>query len=206
MSSLIDIPYKVVISAEDSQIAFDATTSEQHDATSTVTEHPVEEGASIADHIQNDPDALQLNGIVSNNPILLNVEEDKPPSIEGGDPENRAQDAYNEFMRLKEAGSLLEVTTELRDYADMVITAISVRRDKETRHILDIGLTLYPIRKAVVETVDAPKPLDPVHKRRRRQGRKPKKDPKSAVEEKADSSLTSAANALDRIRGAGGIF
>lgn len=206
MSSLIDIPFRVHIFADDSQIAFDCMVSEQHDSTLTITEHPVEEGAEITDHIQNDPDGLQLSGIISDNPILLNVEEGKQPSVPGGDPDQRAKEAYNEFVRLKEAGKLLIVTTELRTYADMLITGISVPRDASTRHILDIGLTLKPIRKATVDTVDAPEPVEPVHKPRREQGRKPKRKPKTAVEEKADSSLTAAANALDKIRGSGGIF
>jgi hypothetical protein len=196
MSSLIDIPFKVLISAPDSQIAFDATTNEQHDSTVTVTEHPIEDGATITDHIQNDPDGLQLQGIISDNPILLNVEADKEPSVPGGDPDLRVKEAYAEFLRLKEAGSLLEVTTELRNYADMVITAISVRRDKDTRHILDIGLTLFPIRKAVVEPTEAPEPIEPVHKPKRPQGRKPKKPPKTAVEQKASSIFEAIAESF----------
>jgi hypothetical protein len=196
MSSLIDIPFQVHIFASDSQIAFDATTNEQHNSSAAVTEHPIEDGADVADHIRNNPDGLTLQGIISDNPILINVEEGKQPSVPGGDPDRRAKEAYNEFQRLKEAGSLLIVTTELRQYEDMVITAIAVVKDKTKRFILDIGLTLQPIRKAVIETVDAPEPIEPVHKKRRAQGRKPKSKPKTAVEEKASSVFESIANAF----------
>lgn len=206
MSSLLNVPFNTIISSDDSQIAFDSVTNEQHNASATVTEHPVEDGADIADHIQQDLDALQLQGIVSDHPILINVEAGPDPSVPGTDPRQRAKAAYNEFLRLKNAGALLTVTTELRTYEDLAITGIAVVKDKDKRHILDIGLTLTPIRKATVQLVDAPRPRNPVHKDRRKGGRKPKKSPKTAVEEKADLSLTNAANALEKLRGAGGIF
>lgn len=197
MTSTAELPYKVVISAEDSQIAFDACISEQHNSKATVTSHPIERGADVTDHVQQDPDGLVLNGIISDTPILLNVETDLEPSVPGTDPQRRAHAAYKEFRRLKEAASLLEVTTELHDYADMVITAISVTRDKTKRFILDIGLTLTPIRKVKTESVDAPEPRDPVHKARRKGGQKPKSKPKTAVEQKGESLFEDIANALD---------
>ncbi len=52
-------------------IAFDAVTNETHGATSTITDHPVEVGANISDHIRPDADTVNLTGVVSNTPILL---------------------------------------------------------------------------------------------------------------------------------------
>ncbi len=49
----------------------DATTNEQHDADNTVTDHPVETGANIADHVRQEPDALTITGTISNTPIHL---------------------------------------------------------------------------------------------------------------------------------------
>ena len=201
MTSLFDTSYQVVISSDDSQIAFDATVTEQHKHELAITEHPVEDGANVADHARKLPDAIDIQGIISNHPILLNFTEDLQPSVPGGDPNNRAQDAYDEFVRLQSTAALLDVTTELRDYTDMMITAISVRRDKTTRDILDIGLTLREFRKATVESTEAPEPVEPVHKGKTNKGRQQKKDPAPEVEEKSESVLESAANALDKIRG-----
>lgn len=201
MSSLLDIPYQVVISAEDSQIAFDATVSERHRHELKVTEHPVEEGASVSDHAQLEPDVLDIQGIISNTPILLNVEDNIQPSIPGGNPDNRAQDAYNEFLRLQQTAALLEVATEIRDYSDMMITSISVPREKGSRHILDIGLTLQAFRKATVESVAAPQPIEPVHRSKAKNGRQNLKTPQKQVEQKTESALEAFANWTDRRRG-----
>lgn len=50
-------------------IAVDATLRQQHSAPSTVTDHPVETGSNISDHIRPEPDTLTLEGIISNTPI-----------------------------------------------------------------------------------------------------------------------------------------
>jgi hypothetical protein len=52
-------------------VAIDATVRQQHSAPSTVTDHPVETGANIADHIRPEADTLQIEGIISNAPIFL---------------------------------------------------------------------------------------------------------------------------------------
>ena len=196
MTSLLTVPFQVVIEADDSQIAFDCTVSEQHSDTLEVTEHPVEEGADVADHARKMPDVLTLQGIISNQPILLNVADDLQPSVPGGSPDNRAQDAYDEFRRLQAAASLLTVKTELRDYESMVITTITTNRDKTTRNILDVSLSLREFRKATVESVEAPEPVEPVHRGRRKQGRKQKKPAKPEVEEKQTSLLGNIINAI----------
>lgn len=205
MTSLLDIPYQVVITSDDSQIAFDAAVNETHSGKMTITDHPVEQGANVADHAQREPDGLEINGIVSNTPILLNFDETVQPSIPGGDPLNRAQDAYDEFTRLKDTAALLAVATELRDYVDMMIESITVRRDKQTRHILDIDLSMREFRKASVESIAAPQPVKKKHRGGggggQDDGRKNTKDPAPEVENKAESVLESFANALDRSRG-----
>lgn len=184
MTSLLDVPFQVIISAPDSQIAFDATVTEQHESKLTITEHPVEAGASVSDHAQKEPDAITINGIVSQHPILLNADTNTPPAIPGGDPQNRVQQAFDEFQRLQDVAALLAVTTEIRVYKDMMIESISVARDSTKRYILDIGLGLRAFRRASVRTVDAPEPIEPAHKPGQNNGRKQKKQPSKAVEEK----------------------
>jgi hypothetical protein len=70
------MPTRVNISWKDKSgqtfsLEIDATTNEQHDATNTVTDHPVEKGANIADHVRPDPDVLSVTGTISNTPIHL---------------------------------------------------------------------------------------------------------------------------------------
>ncbi len=52
-------------------IEFDATLSETHIGTSIVTEHPVEKGVNISDHVRPDVDRLTLEVMVTNAPIKV---------------------------------------------------------------------------------------------------------------------------------------
>lgn len=50
-------------------IFFDVITSESHSKSATITEHPVESGADVADHVRIALDEVTLEGFISNNPI-----------------------------------------------------------------------------------------------------------------------------------------
>lgn len=52
-------------------ITLDASLHEQHTGTATITDHPVETGSNVTDHIRPDPDMLTIEGIVSNTPLFL---------------------------------------------------------------------------------------------------------------------------------------
>lgn len=52
-------------------IELDASVREQHDTTAQVTEHPVERGSNIADHIRAEPRRLTIEGVISNTPTFL---------------------------------------------------------------------------------------------------------------------------------------
>lgn len=49
--------------------AFDVVTSEQHSITSELASHPVERGVNIVDNVNQNPDEIMLEGIVSETPI-----------------------------------------------------------------------------------------------------------------------------------------
>lgn len=55
-------------------LTLDATVHEVHTSTSTVTDHPVERGANVADHIRPDPDQLTMEAWISNTPHFLPVD------------------------------------------------------------------------------------------------------------------------------------
>lgn len=50
-------------------VFFDLVMSEGHEATADVTEHPVETGSNIADHVRPNPEILNLELYVTNTPV-----------------------------------------------------------------------------------------------------------------------------------------
>jgi len=55
-------------------LTLDASVREVHTATSTVTDHAVERGSNVADHIRPDPDSLTIEGVISNTPHFLPID------------------------------------------------------------------------------------------------------------------------------------
>src|SRR6185436_16259045 len=60
-----------ILPASGTAIVFDIVESETHTSKSTVTDHPVELGSNVSDHIRNDPDRISIKGTVTNTPLLL---------------------------------------------------------------------------------------------------------------------------------------
>lgn len=53
-------------------VTFDAIEDELHETIAVVTDHPVEVGVDVTDHVRPLPDRLSLVGYVSNQPIVVN--------------------------------------------------------------------------------------------------------------------------------------
>lgn len=53
------------------QISFDATPSETHIISATITEHPVETGVALTDHVRQNPFKITVEVVISNTPIDL---------------------------------------------------------------------------------------------------------------------------------------
>lgn len=58
-------------------LLFDCVTEEGQTLTNTVTEHPVEEGANIADHVRNDLEEVKIDVFVTNTPIFTEAAESR---------------------------------------------------------------------------------------------------------------------------------
>lgn len=190
--TLTGVKQRVAIAIQDDPtqfLEFDAALSETHTGNANVSDHPVENGVDMTDHIQRTPEELQIVGIVSDTPLLALASLRAEPSIVGGDPQNRSQDAYGFLKGIKDAAQLVQVTTTLRDYASLAITGMSVVRDKDKSKIVELSLVLREIIIATTEQVEAPEPAKKPRKKRTNQGKKAKPPAAPPVAEKSSSAL-----------------
>lgn len=184
---------KVAIAIQDNPnqfLEFDACLSETHVGNAVTTDHPVEAGADMTDHIRRTPEELQVVGMVTDTPLVFLASLRADPSIPGGDPQNRAQDAYGFVKGIKDAGQLVQVTTTLRDYANMAIIGLSVIRDKEKSKVAEMALSLREIVIATTEQVEAPEPTNTSRGKKRKQGKKQKGAETAANQAQASSLLS----------------
>lgn len=115
-------------------VTFDAVVQESFSSTSTVTKHPVETGAHIADHIQDQPDELQIEGILSNVPVMM-LASLRVSSL-------RAEEEYEKLLALKEKKEPMTVYTSRREYEDYVITRIQRTRTPDLGDSVKVSLGL----------------------------------------------------------------
>lgn len=143
-------------------VEVDASITETHTGTAEVTDHPVEQGAAVSDHVRVQPATLTLEGFVSNTPLPLSsdpltrrnslgVEFDSRSSMDL----SRAGQAYTDLERLKNAGELFTVVTMLRSYDNMLMTSLVVPRDATTGDGLRFSATFKQVRLATSRTVQA---------------------------------------------------
>jgi len=176
----------------DQIVTFDATMSENHSSNSEVTDHPIETGASVVDHIRRLPEELGLVGVVTDDPLVAERSTKATAANTGGDPDQRAVSAYNFILQSKDEGRLVRVFTKLRDYRNMVIISLNVTRDRSESRIVRVELQLREVMIANTEQVEAPTPTlaaAPSRNRKRKQGKKTKQATSDAQKRKARTGL-----------------
>lgn len=104
---------RVVISWSAGRIELDAAPSQSPQFSADVTEHPVEDGASVADHVRRKSDSLAVDGILSDTPLA-------------GTPEpGRALRLLGELERLIGSAELLTVTTVFGTRGNLTLASLS---------------------------------------------------------------------------------
>lgn len=127
---------------------FDAFLQVTHTGSITVTEHPVETGASVSDHSYVNPNTLEMQIGMS----------DVATSIVAGqftssDTSSRSVAAYMVLDELMRQRIPMQVVTRLKVYSNMIITDISVPDDYLTLFGLKATVSFREIIVAVVKTV-----------------------------------------------------
>lgn len=164
-------------------VELDASLSESHRGQADVTSNPIETGVEAADHIISRPDELQLEGVISNTPAILlaalRVDSD------------RAEQAYEKLVVVKDQGLLVTIFTTLRLYEDMALINLEVPRTAATGNMVLLRLGFRAVQVVESQVVDAPEPAMARASPRKAEGRKAAKPTESIA-----SQLATAIGAL----------
>lgn len=127
----------------------DLAISETHGFESTVTEHPVERGADMVDHVRARPIEIELECVVSDTPIGA-IATDPTRQAEGQDAPLPSEDAYARLQAIRDARQPVTIETSLGTWTSMALVMLSVPRSRETTGGLFFTATFRQVR--VVET------------------------------------------------------
>ena len=121
------------------QFTFDAVFHTDHAAALAVTGHPVQTGASIADHAYMEPDEITAEIGMS----------DAAVDVSDGHSVN----ACARLRAIMESREPFTLITRLRTYPNTLITSISVPDDYTTMHALRASVRFQQIQMVSVSTV-----------------------------------------------------
>jgi len=172
---------------------FDCSVDENHVDEAEITDHPVEIGSNVSDHIRKMPATLELNGIVTNTPVTILA------SLLGGSPLTtdflptieRVEVAYAELRRLQEDGELVTVVTSLREYENMAVKSVAAKRNAANGNILDVIVNLQEVILASALAIDLPVPANVANKAAANKGKQSKTPASTEQTSGSQSALSS---------------
>jgi hypothetical protein len=128
-------------------ISVDATLEEIGTDLLQITEHPVEAGANITDHSFYRPAELVMHCGWSNANIkaALGVSGNQPFAGGALNNDDYVSSVYSQLISLQQSLQPFHVFTTIRQYSNMLITSLSLTRDKKTSQALMITVTMRQI-------------------------------------------------------------
>jgi len=144
-------------------IELDGVITETHSNSVKLTSNPVELGVSSTDHAIVEPKQLSLDVVVSDYPLRFNPIQTIADSIQGftthvtSSLNTRSNIKYAGIVQLMERREKFSVQTGLVEYDNMLITGLSVIRDKDSSSIARMLIDLQEIievRSEVRELTD----------------------------------------------------
>ena len=129
-------------------LLLDGTVSERYEVFSEATEHPIERGAAVSDHVRPLLKRLTLECIVAAEPtnVVLQLDENRPTLVR------------DEIDRLIREGIPVEIETSVGLFQSFLLLGRSESRDWSSGDGLRFSLEARELRIVETETVSAPAP------------------------------------------------
>lgn len=130
----------------------DVAVKEEHGFENEITEHPVEQGADIVDHVRARPIVVTLEGVVSDTPVQDFVRASRTAALP-------SREALDRLLAIRNARQPVEIVTSIRTYTDMMLESLTVPRDAATGDALAFTARFRQIRIVTTQraVVDIPR-------------------------------------------------
>ena len=115
-------------------IPIDLIIDESHTMSNTITQHRIENGSIISDHIQNNLRTGDLTGLISNFSLK-----------KAGILSNRAQDTFDKLKELWQKRKLVDISTIHDVYQQVGILNINPTRTEDTGEVLEFAITFQEV-------------------------------------------------------------
>jgi hypothetical protein len=181
----------LTITWDNDALEVDVTVSEIYEFPSEVTDHPVETGTNVTDHVRPGNETCRFECIVSNTPIVvprthMNGVGGSVRAVQlsiGGNaqmlqfdgPFNRVRSVHEQILQLRRDATIINLFTGFQSVTGVVISSYNVERHPDTGDALSFTLECRKVR--IVSTMTAPVPLRRRNQRRNNRGNQPPTQP-----------------------------
>lgn len=191
------------------RLAFDAVTRESHSASATLTDHPVEGGASISDHKMPDLKKLGLACVVTDSPlgdvpwtgsrdrgirgVLTQIDIGDGVTAMGlahTSEVTRVADVFAELSDLVRKPVSVTVRTGMSVYENMQVIGVTAPRTLSDGNSAEFVIDFRELRTADVQMTTMPQPRFPRNKGRVDRGTQAEAAPTEEQERKGQSILS----------------
>lgn len=128
------------------KLKLDALLSEEHRFSQQVSQHPIEQGEDVNDHLRPEPDVLTIRGIVSKTPVSI------PLFLQNFT--GRYRKSFSDLRKLAKKGVIFDVVTVKRKYKDMAVLSLSIVSDRNTGEVTDFTMVCQKIRRVSAFGID----------------------------------------------------
>ncbi|MCK5316395.1 MAG: hypothetical protein KAJ55_00695 [Anaerolineales bacterium] len=203
-------------------LKIDATRAEEHSFRAKATQHEVEDGANISDHVIKTGRIVTLDGIISDDPITVaaaaigNIAGIAGSLIEGlggavatgavsklgseliASGSKPSKDAVDILEYIYEESIPLMITTSIKTYTNMIMENLSIPRNSRNANALEFKATFKEIRIVESEVVDIPPAATTVEGAIEEQkgGKKPSVEPDTQTQSSGSTLLFKLQGAL----------
>lgn len=127
---------------------------ENHQDDLDITEHPVQQGATISDHATKRPSTVTITGGWSDSPAVEGYlagvvsggrETARAASLLSGNAPTQARDMYDKLLALQSQRIPFDAYTGKRKYTSMLIKSLSTKTSSESEHALIVTAVLQEV-------------------------------------------------------------
>ena len=142
------------------------TVQERHTDEMEITDHPIEQGATISDHAYKRPSEVTIEGSWSASPSSsglvdgiiggLKATVTGAQAIVSGKPPTSLQEMYDQLLRLQKEAIPFDIYTGKRKYSNMIMRSLSVQTDKMTENSLAVTMVCRELLIVRVSVLTVP--------------------------------------------------
>lgn len=140
-------------------LPFNLLIDEDHTLNFRVSDHPLQDGSTISDHVHKEPAEVTINCLFTNHPIKkmsevseVTFKDDYATSEVKSTLTNKALENFEKVVALAKKREPVRLVTALQVYPKMIITSIKAPRDSKTGSAVKFTMTLREITTVSLKT------------------------------------------------------